>query len=255
MLEGLGGVEVQKDVLSDTNESELSAGGFGIFDYCRRVASRVTLVAGLVTMVPGCAGSGYVRAGVQTVSTTTRTSETGNSCQLSGDFKKPLDSKYLINPSLQIGLAFVNTNGFTMQPQLSAGVSVPANSWLTAKLGLSLGMDNFFVGLGEKQTKQYIPAPYQIFSSALDAAVPVGKNAKAGLTAFAGAKIFDRQVKFHYDDTAREQIQPFFGGNLYGTIGNLEVGSNIALYPTDPILRQGGVSVWGDAYVSVSWGN
>ncbi len=214
---------------------------------------KVMVAVEAATALTGCAGSGSVRAGVQTVSTTTRTSETGHSLQVSGDFKKPINSSYLDNPSVQLTTAFVNANGFTIQPQVSAGVSIPANSWLTGKLGISLGLDNYFVGLDNSQTKQYIPAPYQIGVSALDAAFSVGKNAKVGLTAFAGAKIYNRPVKFHYDDTPREQVQSFFGGNLYTIIGPLELGSNFALYATDPLLQQGGVPLWGDAYVKASY--
>ena len=200
-----------------------------------------------------CKYGGSLRAAMQFVSTTTRSSEGSNSLAASFNTCKFTNKDFVDPMSLQFTLWTVNQNGVSPQPQINQGFTFIPGKRFNANFTGSVGADNFMTGLDSKETKKYQFAPYVQGQLTLNFLAPAGKEDSIVISPFTGVKNFLTTVKFKYDDSARKSFQPFVGLNIAKTLGSSEIGANAAYYPNDQLKKDGGVPLWGDLYYKSSF--
>lgn len=200
--------------------------------------------------------TGFIRFGMQGLSTTKSTSETGDSLVIGLNLPAyPSSPDWLGVPSAQLNIGLTGSNGTEIDLQVNQGVTLPlVEDRLDVSASASLGVEVFAVGLDDPATTKGIVRPYAIGSAALNLRIPLGA-ATLNIAPGAGVKAhLGNPINFPGEDGSRTRLQPTLdlGVSVKAPIGksSIEAGAYTHLYLTD---RGEGHRIWQDLAATLNW--
>ena len=208
---------------------------------------------GPTTEKPNFRPTVFTRLGIQSISTTSSTSEAGDSFIFGTTLPAYPDAPGWVDaPSAQLNIGMIGTNGTEVDIQLGQGFTVKANKYFDITSYLGAGFAQFGVGL-DSEDAQYIPAGYGTASLNLNARLPVSDGVQLFASPGCGVKAYTNEVHFNYEDLPRTQFQPAIGGALGLSVDvnsrvNMTLSAGMFYYPTDRAENR----VWGDTALTVT---
>lgn len=193
----------------------------------------------------------FARLGFETLSTTTSTSETGDSFVLGAGLPYPGAPDWVDPALLQLNVGMIGKNGLEVDVQASQGATLKASDNFDATASLGLGFAQF--GLGLDAAPEPITTGYATGSANLNGRVKVGDGAQVFANAGVGAKAYFAPLHFPGEELPRTQVQATLGGALGVSVDvnsqvNLALSTGLAWYFTDHESDK----IWGDAALTLT---